>query len=85
MLKEFDTVRVVRLDKEYREFQGSDGVCRAPRIGDVGVICHEYEPENPRALVAVESVDAVGNTVWLADFSCEELELVLAPSAGHDA
>ena len=82
MLKEFDRVRVVRLDQAHREFQGTDGVRRAPRIGDVGAICHEYEPENPLAPVAVESVDEMGKTVWLADFSREELELVSASAAG---
>jgi hypothetical protein len=83
VLKEFDTVRVVRLDQTHREFQGSDGFCRAPRIGDVGAICHEYEPGNPHAPVAVESVDLTGKTVWVADFSREELELVSASSAGR--
>ena len=76
VLKTFDTVRLVRLDQTHREFQGSDGARRAPRVGDVGAICHEYEPGNPQALVAVESVDETGKTIWLADFSRDELELV---------
>jgi hypothetical protein len=36
-------------------------------VGDVATICHEYQPDNPDARVAVEMVDENGNTIWLAD------------------
>lgn len=75
-LKEYDTVRIVKLNRVDRWFDGTEGVMRAPRVGDVAVICHEYEPTNPSALVAVEMVDENGMTIWFADFARDELELV---------
>ena len=75
-LKQYDLARVVRLLNENRTYDGTDSVGRAPRIGDVATICHEYEPSNPLASVAVEMVDESGRTIWLAEFSRDELELV---------
>lgn len=83
MMKEYDVVHVARLDTVDRAYEGTEGVCRPPRVGDVAKICHEYEPWNPRAMVAVECVDESGCTLWLADFSRDELELVPA-SGGMD-
>lgn len=77
-LREYDSVRVVKLLTEDRQFSGSDGA-RAPRIGDVACICHEYDPKDPTADVAVEMVGEDGLTVWLADFARSELELVRRP------
>ncbi len=76
VLKEYDNVRIVRLLTENRHYDGTDGVRRAPEVGDVAIIVHEYDPEDPRGLVAVEKVDPDGNTIWLADFDREELEYV---------
>ncbi len=78
-LREHDVVRVVRLLEQGRSFDGTEGVRRAPRIGDVGTIAHEYDPSHSDAPVAVEMVDEDGMTVWLADFVREELELVQRP------
>jgi hypothetical protein len=39
-LKEFDTVKVVRLLDSERKYDGSEDVMRPPRIGDTGVIVH---------------------------------------------
>jgi hypothetical protein len=75
-LREYDVVRVVRLLEQERSFDGTESVRRAPRIGDVGTIIHEYDPSHSGAPVVVEMVDEEGMTVWLADFVCEELELV---------
>jgi hypothetical protein len=80
MLREFDEVRVVRLAKPERPFDGTPGFLRAPAIGDIAIIVHEYDPADPAAPLAVESVDAFGNTVWLADFQRSELELLSRPS-----
>jgi len=76
LLREYDIVRVVDLLEDNRPFDGTDGVRRPPRIGDVATICHEYDPKDPKAVVAVEMVDRDGHTVWLADFERAELELV---------
>jgi len=79
VLQEYDTVRVARLHTADREFDGTEGICRPPAIGDVAVIAHEYEPDDPTASVAVEMVDDEGYTVWLAGFDRNELEFVHRP------
>ena len=75
-IREYDAVRVVKLLSATRQFKGTDGVVRSPRIGDVATVCHEYSPHDPTAAVTVEKVNARGDTIWLADFEREELELV---------
>lgn len=79
VLREYDVVRIVRLSKPDRLFDGTASVMRPPRIGDVATICHEYKPGDPSASVVVEMVDEDGMTVWLADFTRDELELVNRP------
>jgi len=78
-LREYDVVRVVKLIDLARKFAGTEGVRRPPRIGDVATVCHEYDPEDPAAPVAVEMVDHEGRTLWLADFHRNELELLERP------
>jgi len=78
-LREYDVVRVARLLTPNRLYDGTEGVMRPPSVGDVATICHECEPCDPGALVIVEMVDRAGMTIWLADFSKEELELVERP------
>jgi len=75
-LREYDVVRVARLDAPARDFSGTKGVSRPPRVGDEAIICHQYDPCDPKAVVAVEMADPEGRTVWLADFLPDELELV---------
>jgi hypothetical protein len=79
ILREYDVVRVVRLLTADRPYDGTEGVVRPPSIGDIATICHEYEPSDPSSSVVVEMVDQNGMTLWLADFSKEELELVERP------
>ena len=78
-LRQCDIVRVVRLNSPTRKFDGTEGVKRAPKVGDEAIICHQYDPTDATATVAVEMVDKGGMTVWLADFAPEELELVSRP------
>jgi hypothetical protein len=78
-LRQYDVVRVVRLNSSTRDFIGTEGVRRAPRIGDEGTICDQYDPDDPRAPVIVEMVDGEGMTVWFADFVPDELELLRRP------
>ena len=75
MLNELDTVRVVRLQTVDREFTGSPGVTRPPQVGDTGAIVHSYDPTDKSAPFIVECVATDGMTIWLADFSPDELEL----------
>lgn len=79
-LREYDIVRVARLRVVSREFTGTASVMRAPRVGDIGTICHEHTSD-ATAPVVVEMVDQDGLTVWLADFHRDELE----PVDGHCA
>ena len=69
-------VRVARLISPSRDFTGTAGVTRPPRVGDEATVCHRYAPDESVATVAVEMVDREGSTVWLADFLPDELELV---------
>lgn len=74
-LGQYQIVRVAKLRSAGREFTGTESVMRAPRVGDIGTICHEYSAGTD-ATVAVEMVNEVGLTVWLADFHRDELESV---------
>ena len=79
VLREYDCVRVAKLLRPNREFDGTEGVRRPPRIGDLAIIVHEYHPDDPTAMVAVEKVNDDGYTVWFADFDRDELEFVSRP------
>ena len=79
MIQEFDTVRIAELTELDREYDGTKNIKRAPRVGDIAVVVHEYEPNNPDAKVAVEMIDESGNTIWLADFDKDELEFISRP------
>ena len=69
MFNELDTVVVRALLTPTRQVEGTDAVKRQPRVGDQGAIVHVLGPE----AYVVESVDAAGMTVWLADFRADEL------------
>ena len=84
-LREYDTVRVTKLLSAVREFSGSTGVSRPPRVGDVAIICHQYDPHDPSAAVGVEMVDQDGMTIWFADFVPDELEFISRRKKDHDA
>jgi len=67
-----DIVQVCKLRTPSRHVDGTDGVCRQPRVGDRGTVVFPLDA----AKFIVESVDPEGNTVWLADFLRDELELI---------
>lgn len=69
-MKELDCVKIVRLLRANRPFDGTKEVKRAPQVGDVGAIVHFG-----KEVCIVECVDSDGYTVWLADFLIEELEV----------
>lgn len=69
-MKELDCVKVVKLLRDNRPFNGTENVKRPPKIGDVGTIVHFQKD-----FCVVEKVDSEGYTVWLADFIPEELEI----------
>jgi hypothetical protein len=78
-IDELDVVRVTVLLQSDRQFLGSDGVKRAPLVGDLAAVVHVLEPG--RAF-RVEAVDSEGYTLWVADFLAEELQLVTKYRSG---
>lgn len=72
LIDELDVVEVAALMQAHRHFDGTEGVRRAPRIGDLATVVHVLEPG--RAFIA-EAVDSEGYTLWVADFHVEELRL----------
>jgi len=74
-LKDDDTVRICRLLTPERDYTGTERVTRPPRTGDTGLVVAVSGRGDERTWV-VESVNAVGETVWLADFQAEELEKI---------
>lgn len=69
-MKELDVVKVIKLVRENRRFDGTETVKRPSRIGDVGTIVYHNEKG-----CIVESINDEGYTIWLADFLMEELEI----------
>lgn len=71
-MEELAVVRVVALKVPNRRFDGTEGVSRPPQVGDIGTIVHKVDE-----LCIVEAVDKDGYTIWLADFSPDEVEEVV--------
>jgi hypothetical protein len=67
-----DIVQVCTLLTPSRHVDGTDGVCRQPRVGDRGAVVFRLDATN----FIVECVDPEGLTVWLADFHVDELKLI---------
>ena len=74
-LQEYDVVQVIKLIQSDRHYDGNAGVKRPPQIGDCGTIVH-IPPEPNSEWCIVECLDKDGFTIWLADFTADELELV---------
>ena len=79
---ELDTIRLIRLLRDNREYSGTPEITRSPRIGDLGTIVHVYDARDPQAPYSVECVNAEGFTIWLADFAAEEMEPLQANRYG---
>ena len=76
-----DFVRIENLLSADREYSGSEGVVRAPRLGDKATIVHFYDEKKPNVPMVLECVDSKGYIIWLADFYADEIELIWkAPS-----
>jgi hypothetical protein len=77
--REYDVVRVKKLNQPNRHYDGTASVRRPPRIGDDGTIV--YIPQEMQGLNSwciVQCLDNDGLTIWVADFTTDELELVEA-------
>lgn len=66
-------VKIVQLLDPNREVAGTMGLVEDPQIGEIAKVIYEYPAPDTR--VSVEKSNDMG-TVWFADFSREELELV---------
>ncbi len=76
MFAEYSTVRVVRFIQAERFFEeGADEITRQPRIGDEGIVVATGSHEGER-LYMIECITDDGDTVWVAEFSPDELELI---------
>jgi hypothetical protein len=73
---EYDVVRVTQLLQPNRNFTGNAGSKRPPQVGDEGTIVHI--PPEAHDWCIIECVASDGSTIWLADFTPDELELVEA-------
>jgi hypothetical protein len=67
-----DIVRVVRLEAEEREVDGSADPPPQPRVGEMGTIVEEVDD----GIYLVERCTDDGRTLWIAEFLAGELELV---------
>ena len=74
-MKRYDMVRVRSLTDGI-ERNGWHLNVRAPRVGDIGTVVEISDAEGHAPHFVVESVAADGTTVWLADFTAGELEVV---------
>ena len=57
-----------------RHYDGNEGIKRPPRVGDCGTIV--FIPPESSSWCIIECSDENGFTIWLADFTIDELELV---------
>ena len=73
LFKEYDMVRVKQLIIQDRWWTGSAEVKRPPAIGDCATIVDI--PKGSDSWLTTECIDKNGQTIWVADFIIEELEL----------
>ena len=76
---EFDTVRVVALQNSPESHLAISQFDRPPAIGDLGTVVgytSPYDPQHPATRFIVESCATDGRTIWLAEFSHDEIEFV---------
>ena len=71
--KELDVVRIVALHAARRPYDGTPGVSREPRVGDVGTVVYVYSAPGEEPVFSVEAPAPDGQTLWAADFAANEL------------
>jgi hypothetical protein len=75
VFEEYSVVRIVELKTANRPFIGTETVKEPPKVSDIGTIVHIITNAK-ETLYIVEKVNSSGQTVWLADFFQEEIELL---------
>ena len=81
MLRELDPVRVVSLRDPPTQHLAVAGAQRPPRLGDTGTVVQLLRPGDPSTTYLVEAVTGEGETIWLGEFTREELELLSGSEA----
>jgi hypothetical protein len=80
-LREFDTVRVLAVPPHLQDRVVWNVSGRLPEVGDLGTVVDAYAYEEERdPFYTVECTASNGDTVWVATFSAEQLELVHRPA-----
>ena len=67
-----DIVRIVRLEADERDVDGSADPPPQPRIGETAAVIEEVDD----GIYLVERCTDDGRTLWIAEFLAAELELV---------
>jgi hypothetical protein len=67
-----DIVRIVRLEAEERDVDGSADPPPQPRVGETGTVVEQVDD----GIYLVERCTDDGRTLWIAEFLAGELELV---------
>ena len=68
-----DIVRIVRLEAEERDVDGSADPPPQPRVGETGTVVEQVDD----GIYLVERCTDDGRTLWIAEFLAGELELVI--------
>ena len=71
--EEFAVVRVAAVRDRARIAQGTEGILREPRLGDIGTVVHRHPRTSGINAYEVECVGQEGHTIWLATFTHDEL------------
>lgn len=75
MFEEYSVVQIVELKTANRPFDGTETVKKPPKVGDSGTIVH-ITSNSKETIYIVEKANSSGQTVWLADFLQDEIELL---------
>lgn len=61
-IEELDVVRLIKLQTKNRDYSGTEGVKRAPSVGDIGTVV-EVLQKTDEAVFVVEAIDLDGYTI----------------------
>ena len=73
-LEQYGLVRIRQLFQPVAEYDGWRVNLHPPQVGDVGTLLHILHAFGLPDRYVVESSGADGVTLWLGDFTAEELE-----------
>ncbi len=79
--QQYELVRVRKLLRLAEEYDGWQVNRRAPEVGDTGCVVDILSAVGLPDMYVVESVEPDGMTVWLGDFSSDEIETIATQPA----